>query len=52
MFFELTLNEFAKKYGDDKRIRILCEDDESIVIIYGKKQESLNEQEYSFEVGM
>ena len=49
---ELTLKELAEKYGENKRIRILCEDDESIVLIYRKKQKSLNEQEYSFDTGI
>ena len=49
---EMTLAELAKELGEDKKIRILCEDDDSYILQFSKKQQSLEEAGYSFEMGM
>ncbi|MDO5399148.1 MAG: hypothetical protein Q4G33_14620 [bacterium] len=48
---EMTLRELSDEFGKDKKIRVLCEDENTIVFTFGKNQKPLSEG-YSFEMGM
>ncbi len=52
MYTEITIEQLAEKYGNDKKIRIICEDEDGLVFLYSKNQKTLSEQEYSFDAGM
>lgn len=48
---EITLQELADELGSDKKVRVLCEDKDTIVLTFSKNQNPLDD-EYSFEMGM
>lgn len=48
---EMTLQELIEELGRDKKVRVLCEDNDTIVLTFNKNQELLSE-EYNFEMGM
>ena len=48
---EMTLQELMKELGRDKKVRVLCEDNDTIVLTFSKNQKTLSD-EYTFEMGM
>lgn len=48
---EMTLRELSEELGEEKRIRLLCEDENIIVLTFSKKQSPLSD-EYDFDMGM
>ena len=49
---ETTLRELEERYGADKKLRLIGEDEDMAVFICSKRQQPLHDQNYSFEVGM
>ena len=47
---EKTLKELAKALGEDKKIRVICEDENTIVLAFRKNQHPA--EDYSFEMGI
>lgn len=49
---EITIKEIADRFGPEKKVILIGEDDELAVFVYKKHQAVLPEENYSFEVGM
>lgn len=49
---EMTLKELADKFGVDKKIQIVCDDDNGVVLYFSRKQKDLSKISYSFDMGM
>ncbi len=49
---EFTLKELADKLGSNKKVHIICNDENGMVLYFSKHQKELNGQDYSFDAGM
>ncbi len=49
---EFTLKELADKLGSNKKVHIICNDENGMVLYFSKRQKELNGQDYSFDAGM
>ncbi|MFQ7292688.1 MAG: hypothetical protein ACLRQ0_10690 [Monoglobales bacterium] len=48
----LTIRQLAERYGEDKKVDIICQDEDTVVLTMYVSKADNTEQEYSFEVGM
>lgn len=48
----LTIKQLAERFGEDKKVDIICRDEDTVVLTMRVNKANESEQEYSFEVGM
>ena len=52
MYCKMTIKELFDKFDKNSTVEIICEDEKSIVFVYKKIKEKLQQEDYSFEVGV
>ena len=48
----MTINELFDKFDKNSLVEIICEDEDAVVFVYKKIKEKLQQEDYSFEVGV